>query len=59
MADYLQLRDPMTGSIIRTIYRYRDGAFIPDDPANRDRQEFDAWLTAGNQPDPPATGEGA
>lgn len=36
-----------------TVLRRADGAFIPDDPANRDRQEYDAWLAAGGVPDPP------
>lgn len=31
-----------------------DGAFIPQDPANRDFQEFLDWLSRGNKPDPAA-----
>lgn len=53
MAAYQQLHDPMTGEISTTILRVADQAYIPDDPANRDRQEYDEWLAAGNQPDPP------
>lgn len=45
MADY-QLT--ATDTIIRTA----DHAFIPDDPANRDRQTYDKWLTDGGVPDP-------
>jgi hypothetical protein len=37
-----------TGSVVRTI----DGAFIPDDPSNKDRAEYDAWVAEGNTPDP-------
>ena len=45
MAEY-QLTD--TESVIRT----EDGAWIPNDPANRDRAEYDKWLAAGGVPDP-------
>ena len=53
MADYQQILDPMTKEVSGTILRKADQAFIPDDPANRDRQEYQAWLDAGNTPDPP------
>ena len=44
MADY-QLT--ATNIIIRTF----DGASIPNDPANRDRIEYDVWVAKGNVPD--------
>ena len=45
MAEY-QLTD--TEVVIRT----EDGAFIPNDPANRDRAEYEQWLEDGGVPDP-------
>jgi hypothetical protein len=52
MADY-QLTE--TDMVVRTA----DQAWIPNDPANRDRVEYERWLLVkGNIPDPyvpPAT----
>ena len=34
-----------------SVLRRADNATIPDDPGNRDRQEYEQWLAAGNTPD--------
>ncbi|WP_052075125.1 tail fiber assembly protein [Pseudomonas lutea] len=49
VGDYLRL----TNGIIRR----SDNILIPTDPGNRDFQEYQAWLEAGNAPDelPPPT----
>jgi len=39
------------------VRRASDGAFIPDDPRNRDWVAYQEWLTAGNLPDPEFTAE--
>jgi hypothetical protein len=33
-------------------FRVADGAWIPNDPANRDWQEYQQWLADGGVPDP-------
>lgn len=45
MADY-QL------TATETVIRVVDQAYIPNDPANRDRQDYDTWLAEGGVPDP-------
>jgi hypothetical protein len=35
-----------------TIVRTKDGACIPNDPANRDYAEYQKWLEDGGVPDP-------
>jgi hypothetical protein len=45
MADY-----QLTASDV--VLRTADHTFIPNDPANVDRQQYDAWLAAGGVPDP-------
>ena len=35
-----------------SIKRLSDGAFIPNDPGNRDYRDYLEWLEAGNTPEP-------
>jgi hypothetical protein len=34
------------------VVRDEDQAYIPNDPANRDYQAYQAWLVEGNEPNP-------
>jgi hypothetical protein len=45
MADY---RLTATDMVIRT----SDDVHIPNDPGNRDRQQYEQWLADGGVPDP-------
>jgi hypothetical protein len=51
MAEY-QLVASLPGMQMQTVQRMSDGAFIPNDPANRDYQEYLVWVAAGNKADP-------
>jgi hypothetical protein len=54
MAEYQLVATP-PGMTMQTVQRIADGAFIPFDEANRDYQEYLAWLGKGNEPDPAPT----
>ena len=52
--NYQQYFDTTIGQISQNIKRLPDNAFIPNDPANTDWQQYQEWLAAGNTPLPPA-----
>jgi hypothetical protein len=49
---YQLLPDTMMGAA-SCIKRLADNAFIPQDPANTDYQQYLAWVAEGNEPSPP------
>lgn len=53
MAMYRKVMDNFTHAVSEIqILRVEDNAFIPNDPDNINWQEYQAWLEAGNVPDP-------
>jgi len=53
MKNYQLCRNVDTQEIIPDLIHCTTGGFIPFDPANRDYQEYLAWLAEGNTPLPP------
>jgi len=47
---YRKVVDPNTGLELDVVQRIADGAFVPSDPNNADRREYDRWLALGNEP---------
>lgn len=52
MPQPYQLVATLPGMPAQTVLRVEDTAFIPFDEANRDYQDYLAWLAEGNEPDP-------
>lgn len=53
MADYKLLPPVMVGAPPATcVLRTADNAFIPFDEGNKDYVAYQAWIAAGNTPDP-------
>ena len=54
MAEYQHLWDHMKpGEYSSTVLRFSDQAYIPDDPANRDRGIYTQYVEDGGVTDPP------
>lgn len=52
LAPLSALASPYRLTGTASIVREADGAVIPADPRNADYQQYQAWLSAGNVPDP-------
>ena len=53
--NYQQVLNPFTSEINpNVILRLPDNTWIPNDPDNTDWQQYQVWLSEGNQPLPPA-----
>ena len=48
---YKLIKNILTDNI-NSVLRIADNAFIPFDPANTDYQQYLAWVSEGNQPEP-------
>ena len=51
MIMYKLIKAPFSGDVV-SVERLADNAFIPQDPANTDYQQYLAWLAEGNTPEP-------
>jgi hypothetical protein len=54
MYEYQYILDGNTGEISTEVIKRLPNTFIPNDPDNTDWQQYQVWLSEGNQPLPPA-----